>query len=109
MANHTRLADADVDGGLRIGKTYDASLFEALYMQIMSVHPFSAPVWLAGLWFLFWDQNGKNYRARVGAVFLVTLPPLCRPSSTDGPVHCAVLPPGHALLRSSSGKEAGAG
>ncbi len=82
------------------GKTYDASLFEALYMQIMSVHPFSAPVWLAGLWFLFWDQNGKNYRAiGWGAVFLaVTFTALQAKFYWMAPVHCAVLAAGACAL-----------
>jgi hypothetical protein len=39
--------------------------------QFMIIHPFTIPVWLAGLFYLFLDERGKLYRM-LGIVFVAT-------------------------------------
>ncbi|MBM4162241.1 MAG: glycosyltransferase family 39 protein [Ignavibacteria bacterium] len=40
--------------------------------QLMLVHPFTAPVWFLGLFYLFFDERGKKHRM-CGIVFLTTM------------------------------------
>ncbi len=82
------------------GKTYAASLLEAAYMQVMSIHPLSVPIWLAGLWFLFRHGKGKGYRAVAwGFVFLaVAFTALNAKFYWLAPAHCAVLAAGACAL-----------
>lgn len=75
------------------GKTYDASLAEAVYMQVMAIHPLSAPVWVAGIWFLFRGREGNRYRA-IGWGFLflaVTFTALHAKFYWLAPAHCAIF------------------
>ncbi len=44
------------------GKNVVLSPLEFVISQIMILHPFTAPVWVAGLIFLFFDKQGKHYR-----------------------------------------------
>lgn len=39
--------------------------------QFMLIHPFTIPVWLAGLFFFFFDERGKTYKM-LGIIFVVT-------------------------------------
>jgi len=43
-----------------------------LLQQILMVNPFALPLWAAGLWWLFFDREGRRYRV-LGWAFLVTL------------------------------------
>lgn len=40
--------------------------------QFLLVNPLAAPIWLAGLWFLFFDRAGRKYAA-LGIAYLVVL------------------------------------
>jgi hypothetical protein len=40
--------------------------------QLTLIHPFALPVWLAGLFFFFFNERGKKYRM-LGIIFVVTL------------------------------------
>jgi hypothetical protein len=44
------------------GKTYPVSPFEFLGQQILTIHPLTLPLWLAGLYFCFFTAAGKRYR-----------------------------------------------
>lgn len=50
-------------------KTFQAGFFHWLYMQIVSVHPLTLPVWLAGLYGCLATEAGRPFRA-VGWLFL---------------------------------------
>ncbi len=50
---------------LRNAKLYQhqpVSPVEFLWGQVQLMHPFTLPLWLAGLWFYLWDENGQQYR-----------------------------------------------
>ncbi|MFO7976431.1 MAG: glycosyltransferase family 39 protein [Candidatus Hydrogenedentota bacterium] len=82
------------------GKTYHASLLEAVYMQVLSIHPISVPIWLAGLWFLFRDKEGARYRA-VGWGFLLLATAFIALNAKFywlAPAHCAILAGGACAL-----------
>ena len=44
------------------GKTYPVTPVEFLLQQIVILHPISLPLWLAGLGYYFFSQDGKTYR-----------------------------------------------
>ncbi|MBN2308732.1 MAG: glycosyltransferase family 39 protein [Candidatus Hydrogenedentes bacterium] len=44
------------------GKTVQAGFLQWLYMQILTVHPLTLPIWLLGLWSCFMDAEGKRFR-----------------------------------------------
>jgi 4-amino-4-deoxy-L-arabinose transferase-like glycosyltransferase len=44
------------------GKTHPVSPLEFLGQQILTIHPFTLPLWLAGLYFFFFTAAGKPYR-----------------------------------------------
>jgi hypothetical protein len=44
------------------GKTYPVSPLEFLGQQILTIHPHTLPLWLAGLYFYFFSKAGKPYR-----------------------------------------------
>ncbi len=46
--------------------------WEFIAQQALLTHPLAAPIWLAGLWFLFRDSAGKRYAA-LGWAYLVVL------------------------------------
>jgi hypothetical protein len=52
------------------GKTYSVSLLEFTWFQIFVMHPFTLPIWISGLYFLFFSSNGKRYRA-IGWLYLL--------------------------------------
>ena len=87
-------------GAYASGKTYDASLLEAVYMQALAIHPLSVPIWLAGMWFLFRDPEGKNYRPiGWGFAFLaVAFTALSAKFYWLAPAHCAILAGGACAL-----------
>jgi hypothetical protein len=45
------------------GKTYQATAGEFLYQQVLTTNPLAFPLWIAGLYFLFFTKTGKPYRA----------------------------------------------
>ncbi len=44
------------------GKTYPVTPLEFLLQQIVILHPLTLPLWLAGLGYYFFSQEGKTYR-----------------------------------------------
>lgn len=52
------------------GNTSPVSPTNFLYEQIMTVHPFTLPVWLAGLYYYFFSYEGKPYRL-LGWIYIV--------------------------------------
>ena len=51
------------------GKTYQASPLEFLGMQVLQENPLLLPIWLGGLFFLFFTKTGRPYRA-IGWAYL---------------------------------------
>lgn len=45
---------------------------EFVWQQIFILLPFTAPIWLAGIWYLLFDRDGKRFRT-LGITYLVTL------------------------------------
>lgn len=45
------------------GKTFQATPIEYLIQQVTTLNPLAFPLWLAGLYFLFFSAAGKPYRA----------------------------------------------
>ncbi len=56
---------------MRSGRNVDLTPLQFLLQEILMMHPPAAPIWLAGLWFLFFRRDGKPFRA-LGWAFLVT-------------------------------------
>jgi Dolichyl-phosphate-mannose-protein mannosyltransferase len=54
------------------GKNVVLSPPEFLWQQIFILLPFTATVWLAGIWYLLFDRDGKRFRT-LGIAYLVTL------------------------------------
>jgi len=54
------------------GKNVVLSPLEFFWQQIFILLPFTAPVWLAGIWYLLIDRHGKRFRT-LGVAYLVTL------------------------------------
>lgn len=48
------------------------SPWEYVWQQTLLTHPVAAPIWIAGLWYLFRDAEGKKY-AVLGWAYLVVL------------------------------------
>lgn len=55
------------------GKNVMLSPLEFIISQFMILHPFTAPVWIAGLIFLFFDEKGKRYRMFGIAYFVILI------------------------------------
>jgi len=51
-------------------KTAQASFLSWLYMQVITVHPFTLPIWLSGLYFCFLTTDGRPYRV-LGWIFII--------------------------------------
>ena len=45
------------------GKTFQATPIEYFAQQMVTTNPFALPLWLGGLYFLFFTRTGKLYRA----------------------------------------------
>ncbi len=45
------------------GKTYQATPVEYFVQQVTTMNPFTFPLWLGGLYFLFFTADGRPYRA----------------------------------------------
>ncbi|MBL8148382.1 MAG: glycosyltransferase family 39 protein [Blastocatellia bacterium] len=56
----------------RSGKNVELSPISFLLQQLLIVFPLSAPVWLAGLFYLLFDKEGSRYRL-LGISYLTTL------------------------------------
>ena len=54
------------------GRNTELSWLGFLGQQALIMHPLSAPLWLAGLWYLMRDREGKGIRV-LGWIFLVIL------------------------------------
>ena len=54
------------------GKNVPLSPLEFVLQQFIVMLPFTAPVWIAGLWFFFLDDQGKHYRM-FGIAYVVML------------------------------------
>jgi hypothetical protein len=54
------------------GKNVELSPLGFVAQQLLMLSPLAAPVWLAGLWWLLADREGKRYRA-LGIAYLVAL------------------------------------
>ena len=54
------------------GKNVVLSPFEFVLLQFIILLPLTAPVWIAGLWFFFFDEQGKRYRM-FGIAYMVIL------------------------------------
>ncbi len=54
------------------GKNVVLAPHEFFFQQIIIHHPLTAIVWLAGLWFLLFDKEGKRFRT-LGIAYLLTL------------------------------------
>jgi 4-amino-4-deoxy-L-arabinose transferase-like glycosyltransferase len=46
-------------------KYYSVGPWDYVWQQSLLTHPFCAPTWLAGLWFVFTDPCGQTYRVRI--------------------------------------------
>ncbi|MDZ7291983.1 MAG: glycosyltransferase family 39 protein [candidate division KSB1 bacterium] len=57
-------------GRYAAGKTYPVSPLEFLGQQILTIHPFTLPLWLAGLFFYLFSETGKPYRL-LGWIYVV--------------------------------------
>jgi len=56
----------------KTGKDIVLSPLEFIWQQIFILSPFSAPVWIAGVWYFIFNRTGKRFRA-LGIAYLVTL------------------------------------
>jgi 4-amino-4-deoxy-L-arabinose transferase-like glycosyltransferase len=56
----------------KTGKNVEMSPLGFVVSQIMGMFPIAFPVWLAGIWFLLADKNGKRFRF-LGIAYLVLL------------------------------------
>lgn len=56
----------------RDGRDISITVLQFLGLQILLMHPASLPIWLAGLWNLLLDRDGRRHRA-LGLAFLVCL------------------------------------
>jgi 4-amino-4-deoxy-L-arabinose transferase-like glycosyltransferase len=53
------------------GKTYQATAGEYFFQQVITTNPLALPLWLAGLYFLFFVPAGKPYRAFAWAYLIL--------------------------------------
>ncbi len=56
----------------KTGKNVVLAPHEFVFQQIFILLPLTAPVWLAGLWYLLFDKSGKRFRT-LGIVYLAAL------------------------------------
>jgi len=56
----------------KTGKNVVFAPHEFVFQQIFIMLPLTAPVWLAGVWYLLFDKLGKRFRT-LGIAYLVTL------------------------------------
>lgn len=54
------------------GKNVVLAPHEFFWQQIFILLPFTAPVWLAGIWYVLFDPDGKRFRT-LGIAYVVTL------------------------------------
>lgn len=54
------------------GSTLQAGPLQFLRMQVLALNPLTVPIWLAGLYYLLFQQEEKQYRT-LGFVYLVLL------------------------------------
>ncbi len=54
------------------GKNVVLGPLEFLWQQIFILLPFTAPIWLAGLWYLLADREGSKFRT-LGIAYVITL------------------------------------
>lgn len=47
----------------RSGRDVPLTPFEFFAQEILTMHPLTLPIWLAGLWFFFFSKPGKQFRA----------------------------------------------
>jgi len=62
----------DLSNVKRMHKNVELPPLPFLGQQIMMMLPTTLPVWGAGLWFFFFDRNGRRYRA-LGWAFVIVL------------------------------------
>ena len=56
----------------KTGKNVVLAPHEFVFQQMFIMLPFTALVWIAGVWYLLFDKNGKRFRA-LGIAYFVTL------------------------------------
>jgi dolichyl-phosphate-mannose-protein mannosyltransferase len=56
----------------RSGRNVSLSAVGFLAQQLLLMHPLSAPLWIAGLWYFFRDADGRRFRA-LGWTYVVIL------------------------------------
>lgn len=54
------------------GKNVVLSPLEFIWQQVFILLPFTAPVWIAGIWYLLFDRSGKRFRT-LGIAYLAVL------------------------------------
>lgn len=54
------------------GKNVELSPLEFIAQQVVILHPFTLPVWLAGLWYFLFDKEGRRYRV-LGVAYVMVL------------------------------------
>lgn len=54
------------------GKNVEMSPLQFFVSQIMGMNPMTFPIWIAGIWFLILDKNGRRFRF-LGIAYLVLL------------------------------------
>jgi hypothetical protein len=55
------------------GKYTHVSAWEYIWQQTLLTHPLAAPIWIAGLWFLLRDSEGKKYAVLAWAYLTVLI------------------------------------
>jgi len=56
----------------KTGKNVVLAPHEFIFQQIFILFPLTAPVWVAGIWYLLFDKSGKRFRT-LGFGYLITL------------------------------------
>ena len=54
------------------GRNVSLNWVSFILQQVLLMHPLSAPLWIAGLWFYFRDQDGRRFRV-LGWTYLIIL------------------------------------
>ncbi|MFI5007507.1 MAG: glycosyltransferase family 39 protein [Solirubrobacterales bacterium] len=81
-------------------KIADISPLQFLLAQGTEIHPWNAPVWIAGLWFLLAGREGRRFRA-LGIIYLVALAVMALQKSKPyylGPAYPMLLAAGAVAL-----------
>jgi hypothetical protein len=55
----------------RSGRNVELTPLSFFAQEILSMHPMTLPIWLAGLWFYLFSKTGKSFRA-IGLAWLFT-------------------------------------